>query len=299
MFDDLAALYHENVVSAFVDYRDISESGIAGRSRDLRGALIASEALFHFREHLPKAGALTRAEVEKLCPDYGLLGDVVNAAKHKSITNKTPQGPPLVDDATQLGEQIVITEYRDDVGIYRHAQKIVIAKLSDGSERNLLEVLTNVINFWEEYLHSVGVLSTPRTFAYAGNIQARSRAECEANRLDFEIIQGQRFSQSLLLRRFNPKTGKAEPIDLSGSKLNFRIYRHQYHIDLSLTHEASGKEFKKTITLSEGESERIARLSNDAERQAYINGLPEAQNALRQLAVEAGLVQKSTRMSDS
>ncbi len=290
MFDDLAAYYHENVVSAFVDYRDTSKDGLAGRSRDLRSALIAATALFHLREHLPKTVALTRAEVERLCPDYALLGDVVNAAKHKSVTQNTPHGAPLVDNATNLGEQLVFIEYEDDAGTYQYIQKTVVAKLADGTERNLLEVLTNVINFWELHLQSLGVLSTARTFAYDGDIRARSRAECEANRLDFEVVQGQRFLQSMRLLRFNSKTGKAEPIDLTGSKVSFRIYRPQFNIELSLTHDASGKEFKKTITLTEDESAAFSHLSNDAERQAYVSGLPSAKIALQQLAIEAGIV---------
>ena len=96
MFDDLAAFYHENVVSASIDYREVYGSGIVGRSRDLRSALIAATALFHLREHLPRGKRLSRAEVETGCSDYGILGDIVNAAKHKTVTNPTPHGAPLV-----------------------------------------------------------------------------------------------------------------------------------------------------------------------------------------------------------
>lgn len=290
MFDDFAAYYHENVVAAYVDYRDMSKDGLAGRSRDLRGALIAATVLFHLRDHLPKKAALTRAEVERLCPDYALLGDIVNAAKHKLVSNKTPHGAPLVDDATNLGEQLVLIDYEDDAGTYRYIQKTVVAKLANGLERNLLEVLTNVINYWELYLQSLGILKAARTFTYDNDIRARTRAECETNHLDFELVQGQRFHQTMRLLRFNINTGKTVPIDLTGSKLNFRIYRPKYDIDLTLTHDASGKEFKKTITLSEDESAVLSHMSNEAERQAYVNGLPAAQLALQQLSVEAGIV---------
>jgi len=291
MFDDIAAYYHENVVASFVAYRDISKDGVAGRSRDLREALVAATALFHLREHLP-VGAPSRGEVERLCPDYALLGDVVNATKHKSLTGNTPHGAPLVTDATNLAEQLVFIEYEDAAGTYRYVQKTVVVKLSDGTERNLLEVLTNVINFWEQHMVSLSVLPAVRTFAYDEDIRARTRAECEANRLDFQLVQGQRFHQSMRLLRFNNNTGKAEPIDLTGSKLNFRIYRPKFDVDISLTHDASGKEFKKTITLTEDESAELSRLSNDAERQAYVNGLPEAQDALQQLVIEAGLAKE-------
>ena len=210
--------------------------------------------------------------------------------KHKSVSQPTPHGAPLVADATQIGEQIVLTEYQDEEGTYWCTEKTVITKLSDRSEKNLLEVLTNVMNFWEQHLHSLGIISSARTFTYANNVHPRSRAECEANRLNFEIVQGQRFHQSMRLQRFNYQTGTVEPIDLTGSQLKFSIYRPRYDIDLSLAHNASGAEFKRTITLSEDESETVSRLITDAERQAYIDALPSAQEAMRQLAIEAGLV---------
>ena len=292
MFDDLAAYYHENVVASFVEYRDICNDGVAGRSRDLRAALDAASALFHLREHLP--GTLpSRAEVERLCPDYALLGDVVNASKHKALSSSTPHGAPLVTDAGNLLEQIAFIEYEDDAGTYRYVQKSVVVKVSDGSERDLLEILTSVINFWEGHMLSLGVLSKARAFTHDSGIRYRSRSECEANRLTFEIAQGQRFHQNMRLLRFNETTGRAEPIELTGSKVRFQIYKPKYDIELSLTHDASGKTFKTEITLTEEESVIVSHMSSDEERQAYVNSLPAAQAALRQLAVDAGLSKSS------
>lgn len=224
MFSDLTAFYHENVVSSFVEYRDFSKNNNVGRSRDLRAALNAASALFHLREHLP-SGSLSRADIESLCPEYALLGDIVNASKHKTLNGNTPHGAPLVNDAENLGEQLVFIEYEDDEGTYYYSQKTVVAKLTDGSERNLLEILTNVINFWEDYLLSLGVLSKARVFKYDAVIRYRSRTECEVNPLNFELVPGQRFHQNMRLLRFNKTTGKAEPIDLSGSKVQLNFYK--------------------------------------------------------------------------
>lgn len=288
MFDDLAAYYHENVVASFVEYRDICNDGTAGRSRDLRAALNAASALFHLREHLPST-PLSRADVERLCPDYALLGDVVNASKHKALSGNTPHGAPLVVDAENLAEQIAFIEYEDEAGTYRYVQKSVVVRISDGSEHNLLEILTNVINFWEQHMLSLSVLSKARSFTHDSAIRYRSRAECEANRLNFEIVQGQRFHQSMRLLRFNKATGSAETIDLTGSEVRFRIYKPKYDIELSLTHDASGKTYKVEITLTEEESLLLSRMLSDVERQTYVNSLPAAQAAFQQLAAEAGL----------
>lgn len=289
MFDDLAAYYHENVVAAFVAYRETSKDGVAGRSRDLREAIVAATALFHLREHLPTPGAPSRAEVERQCADYALLGDVVNAAKHKSVTQNTPHGAPLVSDAEKLMERLLVLEYEDSEGVYRCTQKAVIAMLADGTERNLLEVLTSVMNFWEGHLHGLGVLSKQRTFVFEPQVRYRTRAECEQIRLDFQIVQGHRFKQSIQLLKFDAGTGQARPIDLTGAELNFRIYKPRFDFDVSLKHEASGKEYTKTIMLSDEENEQLAGMSSDEERQAFAANLPSAQAALRELAAEAGL----------
>ena len=208
MFDDIAAYYHENVVTAFTNYRKTSTDGIAGKSRDLRAALSAASALFHLREHLPTR--LTRTNIEKLCPDYALLGDVVNASKHKSINNQTPHGPPYIDNATQLEELIAITEYEDNQGNYKYAQKFVIVKLHDGTERYMHDVLTNVINFWEQYLQKAGIVQKARVFEHKNDICFRTRTECNENKLDFEIIKGVRFHQTIRLLRFDSKTQTVE-----------------------------------------------------------------------------------------
>lgn len=289
MFDDLAVYYHENVVAAFIAYRETSKDGVAGSSRDLREAIVAATALFHLREHLPKPSAPSRTEVERRCPDYALLGDVVNAAKHKSISQNTPHGAPLVTDAEKLTERLLVIEYEDAEGAYRCTQKAVVAKLADGTERNLLEVLTNVMNFWEGHLHTLGILSTQRTFVFEPQVRYRTRAECEQIRLDFQLVQGHRFKQSMQLLRFDASTGQALPIDLTGSKLNFRIYKPRFDFDVSLRHDASGKEYTRTVVLSDEENETLAGMATDEERQAFAANLPSAQAALRELAAEAGL----------
>jgi hypothetical protein len=288
MFDDLAAYYQENVVSSFVEYRDVCNNGVAGQSRDLRSALNAASALFHLREHLVGIPP-SRASIERLCPDYALLGDVVNASKHKSLNGNTPHGTPLVTNARDLVEQIEIIEYEDDLGTYDYVQKTVLVKLSDGSERNLLEILTSVINFWEQYLFSLHVRSAARTFAHEGGIRYRSRIECESSRLSFEIFKELRFRQNIRFLRFNLTTGKAEPIDLTGSEVHFQIYQPRYKIELSLTHDESGRTYTTDISLTEEEALILTSMSNDEQIQSYINSLPAGQIALQQLAVDVEL----------
>ncbi|MCB8749039.1 hypothetical protein LHU53_19300 [Rhodoferax sp. U2-2l] len=234
MFDELATYYHDNVVEAFVAYRDTSRDGLAGRGRDLREAIVAASALFHLREHLPNVIALSRLKAEKLCTDYALLGDIVNAAKHKSITQPTPHGAPLVNNVGKLKELLLNIEYEDTEGVYRCTKKTVVATLVDGTERNLLEVLTNVMNFWESHLYRLGVFSKQRTFVFEPPVRYRTRSECEQIRLDHQVVQGQRYQPAYQFLRFDTRTGQARPIDLTGCKLDMRIYKPRFNFNVSL-----------------------------------------------------------------
>ena len=107
MFDDLAAFFYENVVAAFTDYSKIRQNDPYGRSRDIRAAIDTATSLYHLREHIPAQYRKSRSEVAKLCPDYDLLGDVANAAKHDDLT----RGKPQIKSADDIYELTVITRY--------------------------------------------------------------------------------------------------------------------------------------------------------------------------------------------
>src|SRR5690349_14807860 len=106
MFDDLLSYYNETVVAAFVEYRDSRTDGMAGRSVDLRAALAAASALYHFREHLPHP--LQQNDIIRVCADYEILGDVVNAAKHRKLD---PRRHRLLIDAENIFEEIILMQY--------------------------------------------------------------------------------------------------------------------------------------------------------------------------------------------
>jgi hypothetical protein len=295
VFDDIAALFHENVVDSFTGYLDSRRTGKAGRSRDLRAAIAAATALYHFREHLPSTFPKSRADIVRECPDYSLLGDVVNASKHKELT----RGSSQLESAEQIEERLVITEYRDEQGDYRHIEKRVVVKLTDGSERDLLEVMIKVMNFWQGELASLGLISARPSYVMPSDPQPRPRAECNDGRLDFELIAGLRFKQTFWLQRYNYATSRIEPVDVTGSSFEFRIYKPRYRIDISLKNERTGQELNRTIDLSEEESQQLLAHQSEQEKQQYFASLPQAQQALRELAAEARSIDASSKAGPS
>ena len=173
MFDDIHAYFHENVVAAYMQYKEARDNPRAGCSNDLRLAMSAATALYHFREHLPPQHIRTRRQLASVCLDYDLLGDIVNAGKHRHVTHGTPQ----ITSAEKIYELVVITEYRDEKGRYLHNEKVVNVDLDNGTSRDLFEILTNVINMWLSELNSMGIMINPNFFPLPSNaIPSRSEA---------------------------------------------------------------------------------------------------------------------------
>lgn len=269
MFDDLIAHFHEHLVDVYVRYRDIRNEPKAGRSRDLQAAIAAANALFHFREHLLASHAMSRAEVAAICPDYDLVGDIANASKHAQLT----RGAPKFSRAQSLSELVVFTEFSDDQGTFTDARKLVIVKLDDGTEREVFDIATNVINFWGEQLARWGVLNSYKPFPLPDSPGSWPLSRGEARGLDLEMIQGVRFKMHQRLQRFNASKGCSEPIDLTGSKLTFNIYKPTVPLDVVLTHNKTGEERRFSIDITREQANALEALPSEAEKQAFVRKL--------------------------
>ena len=271
MFDDLAAYFHENVITSYAAYVDVRENQSYGRSKDLRAAIVAATALYHLREHIPKAHKKSRSAIAKECPDYNVLGDVVNAAKHRDLN----RGRPQLNSAEDVYEMTVVTQFEDEGDSYSDARKVVMVKLKDGSERDLLDALTNVMNYWGKEFTRIGVVKDFKPFPMCPHPGEQFIPRDEAKNLDTEIIRGVRFKQVLKLLKFDPTLGKSEPIDLSGSELRYRIYKPSYSVDVQLKHPISGKEYAFTLKLGDDQSLEWHSLKTDDERQSFMSRLAQ------------------------
>jgi hypothetical protein len=286
MFDDLHAYFYENVRVAYRELKDRLAEPRFGRSIDLRLAVRACEALFHLREHLPDAHPLSRAEAEKRCPDLALVGDIANVSKHRAVTRRTPHGAPLVISATQLKEFMSVTQYEDADGEYRCVSKQVVAELADGTLADVMRALTNVLNFWESYLAEIGVLNAATDHAYDDGLGLRPRPPIAAGPT-LEIFKGVRFRQIARLMKFNPDTGRAEPMPLpEGAQVRMQICeRPRHQVDITLHQDESGHEFTRTVVLTADESEALdAALKEDYEE--LLNSFESIKSGFSELAAD-------------
>lgn len=211
------------------------------------------------------------------------MADIVNAAKHGEINRPTPHGAPYVKDANQIEEQTWIIEYEDAEGTYRHDEKVVTLKMCDGSERDVLEVLTNVINFWEEFNFSTGITKDrhePFRFSMPG--RWRSRAACTEEGITLEMVAGRRFAQNWRLK-FNNRTSTLEPRDMSGQGLRVRFYRPDLEVDLFLDDHTLGKTFTEMIEIHGKDAMKVRDLKSQEEKMNYVMTLDVAKKAMERM----------------
>lgn len=221
MFYDLKTVFIEYVVETFLSYKKEKTSGIAGRSKDIIAAIKAAYPLYHLREHLPPELSLSASSVKKECPDYDLLQDVVNVSKHGSITHKEN---PQIKNANQIKETIVVSMYKDQIGPYFHAEKEVLLCLGDENHKTLDEVLTNVMNFWQDYLFSKGIASHSEHFETLQIKVPRKRENCNGCRMDMDFNPSVPSKSHYLLLEYNYETNRMEPyIPIEGTRVEFSL----------------------------------------------------------------------------
>lgn len=298
MFDDIHAHFHEHLVESYLKCDEERASSTTGRSTCLRAATNLASALFHFREHLDPIAPMSRSQVVASCPDYDLIADIANASKHAHLT----RGMPQIGTASSLKERIVLVEYEDDHGTYKHAQKEVYAKLADGTERDLFEVATTVINFWCNELVKLGIIKSFKQFPTPIPAGSCFVPRSEARGLNFEIVRGIRFKQEFKMLRYDSVSGHSLPIDLTDHKLQFRIYKPAMCIALTLKNNVSGEEREFEIVLTENQSTALNALQTGEDQHAFIQEIMDTDEAAKSQILEfltnAGAIPKIAQVQE-
>jgi hypothetical protein len=280
MFDDLKAQFFEGIIEPYQEYVRVRNTSESGLNKDLRNAIDVATALYHFREHFPQQQQKTRSQLAQICPDYDLLGDVVNASKHGNLTRGTPQ----ITSAQDIYEEVRITQYEDQQGEYWGSAKDVVVELQDGSHRDLYTIITNVVNMWIDELHGIGIISDNQKFSVGNRDIPPRMSESGASTLDLRMLQGVRFKQRMRVQKYNYQTGQIEPVDLSGYNAKMRIYTPQYSVDVELKDQSTGDIVKKTINLTEEQSQEFFRLTDETEQQAFLAKLANDLNIFGEMA---------------
>lgn len=280
MFQNLAIYFYENLVASYDAYVRERDADSSGRYRHLRTAAQCASALFHFREHLTEPHTMTWREIYNECPDYRLIANIANTTKHHQLTQNDPIGAPLVARAEDLKEVRVIVRYEDEQGDYSDARTVVLALCADGVERDVDVALTNVLNFWGEKLQAWGITKfLARPLPDRPGTRWLSREEIRPANL--EALQGIDFTQQFRLFEWDAEAGEAKPKDLTDAKIEFRIYKPSYKLDIRFTHpdHPDDEPIEMEFDLTDEESARVHAANTDAEREATYRALADARRA--------------------
>jgi hypothetical protein len=225
MYDGIRNYFVECVLAdhdVYVDYRATKQAGL---NVDLRLAVHACSSMLNLADHVfeeMKAILTARSinklrdyhsHLERLCPEFKIIRDCANAHKHRRLTKHNP----CISGAESIEEAVVITEYVDEDGPYRIAEKEVHVSLLDGTTIVLHEALKSVRKMWWDEMTQLGVMQ-PRAHAPSTpGKQVPIREQLgESAFLQIKIRKGERFKQKTLIRKFNYQTMSVEPIDLTG-----------------------------------------------------------------------------------
>ena len=199
----------------------------------------------------------------------------------------TPHGPPLVYDVTNITEQKVCITYEDADGKYQMSLKVVFLKLTTGGERQLMEVLTNVLNFWEQHLCAGGLLKTARTFQCDDPFRWRSRTECKSTSDGIVVTKGQPAQLLFCFMRYDKKLGRAVPVDLTGANLTFTVGKPpRLDVTVHAVRKADLKVLERTVKLADEESQAVAQCRSEKAKQNVLSRMPGIKRALAELAAE-------------
>lgn len=275
---ELAAYFYEHIFLAYDRYEKAKNDHTMGNNNDRREAIDAAVALYHLREHIPQSLRKSRLQLAVVCPDYDLLGDIVNASKHHVITRGTPQVTRL--DAIQ--EILVSTRFSDQDGEYANDEKIVEVELIDGSKRDVYEILTNVVNMWFDELHQIGAIERRQPMQL--NRQSLVTRE-NAHSVSLQITTGIRWKQSFRLQKYNYESNKVESVDLSDAKnITFTVRKPPaFEVEL---HDASGVKFTREIELTPEQAKDLKQINDPSQRDQYLLKIAISQGAVDQMIAE-------------
>ncbi|MGR5282204.1 hypothetical protein [Photobacterium damselae] len=286
MFDDFETYYYEAILEPY--YKYIGRKGLNsyGRSVDIKLAIASASSLFHLREHLPEELRISRIKFQKLCPEYALIGDVVNASKHKKIERNSPQ----ITNSNQISERVVITIYADDKGNYSHQDKLVVISLNDGNTVYLHELLYRTLKAWNCYLFQAGILTKTYEILEPISKPYYTRDECEG--LDISLVSGLPFKMEMQVLKYNYEEKKALPLDLTDSDIQMTIYK-PVEVEISATNESSGEMLSTMVRLTSEDSKVFKGMNSYEEKQKFVSSLDYVKEEFDNLCLTIKNIQQS------
>ncbi len=276
MYGDVRKLFIESIMFMVDDLINFYETGGFGKNQLLIKAVNVATALYHLREHLPSQFLMTRSQVESLCSDYGLLGDIVNLSKH----HKLDRGNPQISSSSQIIEQIEITNYSDDQGDYFYPQLEIILELDDRSRKYLIDVILSVYEFWYNKFEDFGIAKFSKQIPHIER-GYKTRIESEQKQIDFSIISGETFNLNLQIFNWLDNEKTRRPMDLSGHSMELQVRELPESVPITIKIEELNINFDFDIPLNKEQSKHYIKIEKEDDRLIFLNQIIESTDSLK------------------
>lgn len=289
-----AGYFRTMVVPAFNDYEAVvSGRNRAGQNGAIRALASAVLAAFHMREQLPFSDRPSRAEVETLCSDYKLVGDLANVLKHGYLDRNRQGRLPLVLITEDVAEAVVLTEFIDGDGVYYDTESRVYAELTDGTTIDVGPCLAKVVNFWASFLERNNYLTGAARVPSPSREGFVSRHDARGDSSKLGLAGGITHLGRVLVRRWDPLTHQAVPIS-GDERVGVQLPRAAQVLWVRVVFKGLGP-VMVYLSMSDEEWSGFEKLDLDHQR-AYLDG-HEGLNAIT-LSISRWLVARAYRARD-
>jgi hypothetical protein len=258
-------------------------------SKNLKLAINSASVLFHIREHMPKQYKKSRNQIERICPEFGLIGDIANASKHKTLTSHNPQ----IVNSSDIYELFITTNYEDELGKYCGSNVIVEAKLLNGSTVDVGNLLCVVLNFWCKEFCNLGIIKQAPIFKYKTVNHPLTRKEVESKKLVYQQYNSVRFSQRRKVQKYDYSINKVVPIDLTGMNIEMKIYTPPKTVlNIDFINKKTGVKISSELEINEEISAEYSKLNSMEKQDKFKIQLAQESGLLRQLAMQASKMEE-------
>jgi len=192
-----------------------------------------------------------------------LVGDIVNAIKNGQLT-KDKKRVPLIRKADAIYELSVVTQFEDELGIYRDSKNLVVVNSGLDDELDVFELATNVLNFLGNELVALGILTSYEDFPIPEAPGVKVVPRIETTESNFASTIGVGMKMRFRFQVFDKE--KCVPViqDLSKEKLTFRAFPPKpVKLDVWIQNKKTGELKKCQATLPLELSEKYMALPND------------------------------------
>ncbi|NID08929.1 hypothetical protein [Fibrivirga algicola] len=278
---DITTRFKLKINTLYNEYLALRSSSILELRKDLFKSEEFAIACYHFGESLAmyfynrdSSSTDSKAYVDNFikeikvnCFEFALLEDIANVSKHDTLSQK--KSYRAASSITQMNEVIYYITFKDELGEYSHIEKGVSVILNDGSTKDVLDIMTSVMNMWYKLLYKHNLIRNIRVYEHSESaIIPRNLSNNLTKDIEIVFSIGSILYFDIIQQKYNYTTCKREHLHV---KENLSIY---------VKGGNPKAEIELKIPINRVELNYFKRLATKKEKNNFINRISERENLI-------------------